>query len=459
MFQLTFDFNKNNPLYIQLYRYLKKQIKNGTFQPHMKLPSKRKLSAHLNISQNTVEAAYDQLTAEGYIKSIPRKGYYVCKIEPPFININSKNMHTEEKEYRSTKYLYNFDYAELDSASFPYKLYKKIINNILKTESKDFLNIGHPQGEFSLRKEISEYLYQSRGVNCLPNQIIIGSGTQTLMLLIFKLLPQKKIAVENPGYHRTLLFAEKDKKMVNLIPLDEYGMNFNCLRQSNSDIAIITPSHQFPYGMTMPITKRLEFLKWANSMKGRYIIEDDYDSEFRYSSKPIPSLQGLDNGENVIYMGTFSKLLAPTLRVSYVVLPPALLNSYQKNLFFFASTVSLINQKFLREYLNKGHWATHVQKMRLIYQKKREVLVKEINNNLGDTVDIIGDNAGLHLLLRFKNDLTEKEAILRASKAGVKINSVSDYGGNDKKTVLLGFASLSEEEIKQAVALLAREWS
>lgn len=254
------------------------------------------------------------------------------------------------------------------------------------------------------------------------------------------------------------MLFEKEANQVELVPIDSEGMLVSHLSKSDADVAIVTPSHQFPSGMIMPVSKRLQILKWAKEQKDRYIIEDDYDSEFRYSGKPVPALQGLDTGENVIYMGTFSKLLLPSLRISYMVLPISLIKIYQEDFFFYAQTVSRIDQNILKEFLNRGHWEKHIQKMKVVYRKKRDVLITAISKYFPESVEVIGQDSGLHLTLRLNNGMTEQEAIDQAAKFGIKVNSVSEYGENDGQTVLLGFAVLSIEQIKAAVKLLAKAW-
>lgn len=254
------------------------------------------------------------------------------------------------------------------------------------------------------------------------------------------------------------MLFEKEANQVEFIPIDSEGMLVSHLIKSGANVAIVTPSHQFPSGMIMPVSKRLQILKWAKEQKDRYIIEDDYDSEFRYSGKPIPALQGLDTGENVIYMGTFSKLLLPSLRISYMVLPISLINIYQEDFFFYAQTVSRIDQNILKEFLNRGHWEKHIQKMKVVYRKKRDVLITTISKHFPKSVEVIGEDSGCHLTLRLNNGMTEQEAIDQTAKFGVKVNSVSEYGENDGQTVLLGFAVLSIEQIKSAVKLLEKAW-
>ncbi|MBF0705819.1 PLP-dependent aminotransferase family protein [Alkalihalobacillus hwajinpoensis] len=460
MWQLTPNLNgeSKDPLYIQLYLYIKHEIKSGSLVPDMKLPSKRKFAQHLSVSQNTVETAYGQLVAEGYIESRPRKGYFVSPIDEENFSLPRDVHHVEEKPCKHHGYTYNFAYTGVDFESFPLSLYRKLMNEVLRSDNKEIFQLGHPQGEFELRKLLSEYVYEARGVRCSPSQIIIGSGTQTLLKLLFQLLPHSKFAVEDPGYHRKVTLFEKKETQVELIPIDSDGMLFSNLKGSSADVAIVTPSHQFPCGMIMPVSRRLQLLKWAREEEDRYIIEDDYDSEFRYSGKPIPALQGLDTGENVIYMGTFSKALLPSLRISYMVLPASLIKTYQNEFFFYTQTVSRIDQKVLKKFLKRGHWERHIQKMKMIYRKKRDVLIDEIAQYFPETVEVIGQDSGLHLMLRLNNGMTEQEAIDRAAKLGIKVNAVSEYGKNDGQTVIMGFAVLTTEQIKAGVKLLAKAW-
>jgi GntR family transcriptional regulator / MocR family aminotransferase len=459
VWKLTPNLNSQakEPIYIQLYLHIKKEIKNGILMPEMRLPSKRNLSEHLQVSQTTVEAAYGQLVAEGYIESRPRKGYFVCAVEEENFLIRDVQL-VDEKPCKNRVYTYDFAYTGVDLESFPFSLYRKLMNEVVRSDNQEIVQLGHPQGELGLRESIAEHIYEARGVKCSSSQIIIGSGTQTLMKILFQLLPSSNFAVEDPGYHRKLTLFEKGDNQVELIPIDSGGMLFSNLRESSADVAIVTPSHQFPCGMIMPISRRLQLLKWAAEKENRYIIEDDYDSEFRYSGKPIPALQGLDTGENVIYMGTFSKSLLPSLRISYMVLPASLTKIYQNHFFFYAQTVSRIDQKILKEFITRGYWEKHIQKMKMIYRKKRDILVSEISQYFPETVEVIGQDSGLHLMLRLNNGLTECEAIDRAAKFDIKVNAVSAYGKNDGHTVLLGFAVLTIEQIKLAVKLLAKAW-
>ncbi|MFE8696171.1 PLP-dependent aminotransferase family protein [Cytobacillus sp. FJAT-53684] len=453
------DNQSGKPLYVQLYEYIKEEIKVGNISPDAKLPSKRRLATHLSLSQNTIEAAYEQLIAEGYIQSIPRKGYYVCKLDQDLVDSFSQLSANfiKEKQYHDTDCLYDFSQTGVDTRSFPFGILRKLTNELLRSESDQLLRLGHPQGDYDFRKAIAKYLYESRGASCSPSQIIIGAGTQYLIRLLFQLLQGGIFAVEDPGYHRRHVAFEKWER-VKMIPLDEDGMIVSRLEESGANAAFVTPSHQFPCGMIMPISRRMQLLHWANKSEGRYIIEDDYDSEFRYSGKPIPALQGLDTNEKVVYMGTFSKAFLPSLRVSYMVLPKPLIDIYQNEYFFYAQTVSRMDQALLRRFLEEGYWEKHISKMRVTYHKKRDVLVTEIMKQFPESAEIIGQDSGLHVLVRVNNGMTEQELIEQAGHYKSKVYPLSAYGIHDNKTVLLGYATLTEEEIQDAVTLLAEAW-
>ncbi|CAM4180545.1 GntR family transcriptional regulator [Bacillus manliponensis] len=462
MIELTPNLNveKKIPLYVQLYEYIKAEIRSGKIPPLTKLPAKRKLAVHLEVSKNTVESAYEQLLAEGYIESVSRKGYFVCEIEQMIHTVKKKEL-VKEVSYREPKYKYDFTQTGVDANSFPFSVYRKISNEVWQLENKDLLFLGHPQGELSLREEMAKYLYESRGVRCSASQIVIGAGTQFLIRMLFQLLNGSHFAVENPGYHRKLVAFEKGDDNVQMLSLDEDGICISDLEGGKANVVFVTPSHQFPCGMIMPIKRRMQLLQWAQEQRGRYIIEDDYDSEFRYSGKPIPALQGLDTEGNVIYMGTLSKALLPSLRMSYMVLPKQLIELYQTQYLFYTQSVSRIDQEIIRRFLNEGHWEKHIHKMRVVYRKKRDALVSAIERYFSTQVEVIGEDSGLHILLKVRNEMLEEELIKRAAENSIKVYPVSMYykeGTTPKNPVLLGFAVLSEEEIEEATQLLYQAW-
>ncbi|TXR63158.1 PLP-dependent aminotransferase family protein [Bacillus sp. AY18-3] len=462
MLELTPNLNVNSKraLYVQLYEYIKKEIKDGTIPALTKLPAKRKLASYLQVSKNTVEAAYEQLLAEGYIESASRKGYFVCKVEQ-MIYVEGSEEKVEEVPFREENYTFDFTQTGVDTNTFPFTTYRKLINDVWQPHNNELLFLGHPQGELSLREEIANYLYESRGVRCSASQIVIGAGTQILVKLLFQLLKGSNYAVENPGYHRKMVVFEQGEKKVQMLSLDRDGICMADLENSDANVVFVTPSHQFPYGMIMPITRRTQLLQWAKKEEDRYIIEDDYDSEFRYSGKPIPALQGLDTDGKVIYMGTLSKALLPSLRMSYIVLPKNVIEKYQKEYLFYTQSVSRMDQEVIRKFLNEGYWGKHIHKMRVVYRKKRDRLVFEIEKYFSNRVEVIGEDSGLHILLKVHNGMREEELIKEAAKYSIKIYPVSTYykdGTAPENVVLLGFAILSEDEIAKAVQLLHKAW-
>ncbi|KAB7635831.1 PLP-dependent aminotransferase family protein [Bacillus sp. B3-WWTP-C-10-D-3] len=462
MLELTPNLNMNSKkaLYVQLYEYIKKEIKDGTISAFTKLPAKRKLAGYLQVSKNTIEAAYEQLLAEGYIESISRKGYFVCKFEQ-MMDVEGSEAEVEEIPFREGNYTFDFTQTGVDTNTFPFTTYCKLINDVWQPHNNDLLFLGHPQGELSLREEIANYLYESRGVRCSASQIVLGAGTQILVKLLFQLLKGSNYAVENPGYHRKMVVFEQGEERVQMLSLDKDGICMADLENSDANVVFVTPSHQFPYGMIMPITRRTQLLQWAKKEEDRYIIEDDYDSEFRYSGRPIPALQGLDTDGKVIYMGTLSKALLPSLRMSYIVLPKNLIKKYQKEYLFYTQSVSRMDQEVIRKFLNEGYWEKHIHKMRVVYRKKRDRLVFEIEKYFSNHVEVIGEDSGLHILLKVHNGMREEELIKAAAKYSIKIYPVSTYYKADtapENVVLLGFAILSEEEIEQAVQLLNIAW-
>ncbi|EPC8422115.1 GntR family transcriptional regulator [Bacillus wiedmannii] len=462
MLELTPNLNTKSKiaLYVQLYEYIKKEIKDGTIPAFTKLPAKRKLASYLQVSKNTVEVAYEQLLAEGYIESASRKGYFVCKIEQ-MIYVEGSEAKVEEVSFREENYKFDFTQTGVDTNTFPFTMYRKLINDVWQPHNNELLFLGHPQGELSLREEIANYLYESRGVRCSASQIVLGAGTQILVKLLFQLLKGSNYAVENPGYHRKMVVFEQGEKKVQMLSLDRDGICMAELENSDANVVFVTPSHQFPYGMIMPITRRTQLLQWAKKEEDRYIIEDDYDSEFRYSGKPIPALQGLDTNGKVIYMGTLSKALLPSLRMSYIVLPKNVIKKYQKEYLFYTQSVSRMDQEVIRRFLNEGYWEKHIHKMRVVYRKKRDRLVFEIEKYFSNRVEVIGEDSGLHILLQVHNGMREEELIKEAAKYSIKIYPVSTYykdGTAPENVVLLGFAILSEEEIAKAIQLLHKAW-
>ncbi len=465
MYKINLQLQSDSPktLTEQLYQYLKEELIKGTFTRHEKLPSKRRLAENLQCSINTVQAAYNQLVDEGYLQTREKSGYYVADLSGILV-LEPEEYKKKVEAEKSPPYRYTFSHQGVDHEQFPFSLWRSLSNQIISTQDAELLSVSDPKGLLALRSSITHYLQSSRGVRCNANQIIISSGTEFLMQLLIQLLDAKAVyAIENPGYEKLNQLFKSNRVQYVSLPLDDQGVEIKALYASGADVLSITPSHQFPTGRIMPVTRRLQLLQWASEKFGRYILEDDYDSEFRYAGKPIPSLQGLDGQGKVIYLGAFSKSLSPALRISYMVLPDVLMERYETYLSFYYCPVPLIEQKVLHAFLEKGHFERHLNRMRHLYRQKRELLVSCINSLL-PYVEITGDSAGLHLLLNVHNGMDEKELEQRAADYQVKIYGITRYYSQPPEepreaTLLLGFATLNLEEIPKAVTLLKEAWT
>ncbi|MDD3894507.1 MAG: PLP-dependent aminotransferase family protein [Syntrophomonadaceae bacterium] len=463
MLTFTIDTESKTPIYQQLYAFIKEDLLTGRIVCDTRLPSKRKLSSYLKISQNTIQSAYDQLIAEGYVYSLEKKGFFAGKID----NILKLDSPTDSDRISTqpepAAVRYDFSHHGVDLHSFPFAVWRRLTREVIDEYDRELLQLGDFRGHYKLRAAIAAYLHQSRGVNCSADQIIISSGTELLMLTLIQLLnPASVYALEDPGYEKLNLLFSSSQAQFTAINIDEGGMIPEEICASPADVLCLTPAHQFPSGEIMPINRRIKLLNWANETHGRYIIEDDYDSEFKYSGKPVPALQGLDDNGKVIYMGAFSKSLTPALRISYMVLPALLLHEYIKKLSYMICPVPVIEQKVLCRFIEDGYFERHLNRMRIIYKRKRELLTKNIRTAGGD-MQVSGADAGLHLLLKVNNGMSEKQLVTAALQQGIRVYGVSNYYLTPPKvpgppTVLIGYAAIKEEEISDAVRLLHKAW-
>ena len=465
---ISLDPQSVTPLYEQIYQYVKEDIQSGRLACGVKLPSSRSLARYLEISRSTVELAYEQLLSEGYIETKPRKGVFVAQIDGVYQFRREEQPGTERQEEQREKYRYDFSPSGIDLKSFPYAVWRKLSREVLLDDRAETFRLGDSQGEYGLRSAISSYLHQARGVNCTPEQIIVGAGNDYLLMLLTMVIGREhKVALENPTYVQAYRLFEQLSYDVCTVNMDAKGMNVGQLEASGADIAFVMPSHQYPLGIVMPIKRRMELLRWAKNdgLEGRtrYIIEDDYDSEFRYKGKPVPALQGYDNQECVIYIGTFSKSIAPAIRMSYLVLPKPLLQRYHENCGFLSSTVSRVDQLILQKFIEDGYYERHLNKMRALYKNRHDVLLACLKK-MGDSFQISGEHAGVHLLLRFEDGRKEEELIRKAKESGIRVYGLSQYcikpdkNEEGQATILLGYANMSEEAIREAAALLKTAW-
>ena len=431
----------NGILYMQIYEYFKNEIINGTYKANTKLPSKRNLAKEYNISLNTVDNAYSKLLEEGFIYSKERQGFFVSDVGELYV-LDSKPIHITKEEENIE---YDFSYSGV-SEEFPYKIFKKISSNIF--DNKDILEKVDYQGYLPLRTQISEYLNKSRGFKAEPSQIVISSGSEYLFQIIFKLI-SGKFGIEDPGYNMHSNIMDTNDIKYEFISVDENGMDLEKLKKSKSDFCVITPAHQFPTGVIMNMQRRVELL---NMKKIKYVIEDDYDSEFKYSKRPVPALKSIDVNDKVIYIGSFSKSISPSFRVSFMVLPFDLVEKYNKIFKFFICPVSIMVQKMLTTFIETGEFEKHLNRMRKIYSKKRQLLIDMLSER--KDITIRGADAGLHVVLEYPKNYSEEYIVKKAKEKKIKVYGLSSYGTKREiPSILLGFATLSEEKLKEGVKL------
>lgn len=461
---LTYSFqNKGkDSLYEFLYKSIKEDILSEKLRSGERLPSKRALAEHLSISTITVENAYNQLVAEGYIYSKPKSGFYVSPIVSPKINVTGDSyLYPAVKESQSQSF-YEADFASNATAqeSFPFVIWARLMRQTM-SEKREQLILNSPSiGVRELREAISDYLFQFRGMSADPECIIIGAGTEYLYSLIIQLLGRdKKYALEDPGYRKISQIYKANNVSFDYIPLDDKGINKSALSESSAEVLHISPSHHFPTGIVTPVSRRYELLSWAQESEGRYIIEDDYDSEFRFTGKPIPSLQSIDTLGKVIYINTFSKTLASTIRISYMVLPKELMERYKNELSFYSCTVSTFEQYTLASFIRQGYFEKHINRMRNYYRNQRDSVMSAIKNHpLYLKAGIKEEDSGLHFLMEVDTALSDKELTDRAAAKSVNLSCLSHYYHNRKNapehTLIINYSGLPKDGITEAVERL-----
>lgn len=462
------DYQAALPLYEQLYLFVRTEVEAGRLHAHERLPSKRVWAEHLKISQMTVETAYSQLVAEGYLYSRPKSGYFVQPMELPVAEAPKQTMAFIPQERPAVKpyhILYDFSTDCTDTGGFPFSVWARLMRETLNENSQTLLQAADSRGDLDLRKVIAGYLREYRGIDCRSEQIIVGAGTEYLFGLVIQLLGYDAVyAAEDPGYPKIHQILGGHNVASRAIPMDQQGIELNALLQSGAQVVHVTPSHQFPLGIIMPVARRRQLLAWAAEEPRRYILEDDYDSEFRFSGRPIPALKTLDTRNRVIYFNTFAKSLAPSLRFGYMVLPDELLTSFHERLGFYSSTVSSFEQRTLYRFLNGGYFERHLNRMRKNYRTKRDILLKALSLvDMRNTIKVYGQNSGLHLLLKVDNGMQELELCSTALQKGVKVYGLSHYTriaehNEWSNCIVLGYAGIPAEKLEDAMVRLAQVW-
>lgn len=463
MITYTFTNTGSDSLYEYLYKCIKNDILQGNISAGEKLPSKRTFAKNLGISVITVENAYEQLIAEGYIYSIPKKGFYVTDLK--------KEVETEKKTVTKemvpitggeSGYFADFTSNQTQSELFPFTVWTRMIREVLGENQIQLMTNPPCGGIYPLREAIAKYLKEFRGMTVLPEQIIIGAGTEYLYGLLIQLLGTDKIyAVENPGYRKIAKIYRSWKVACEYIDMDEEGVQIGELQRKRVDILHISPSHHYPTGIVMPVSRRYELLGWAAKSNSHYIIEDDYDSELRLGGQPIPTMQSIDVSDRVIYMNTFTKTLASTVRISYMILPPPLLEQFYERLSFYSCSVSNFEQYTLGKFIEEGFFEKHINRLRNHYHKKRDILLGAIRESrLGDLVHISGEEAGVHFLMEIQTEKEEEEFLTCAQTQGIRLSPLSAHYHNretERKNVyVMNYSSVQMEDTQEIVRRLER---
>ncbi len=449
--------DERTPMYERLYRALREEIIGGQWQAGRKLPSKRMMAQQLGISVNTVDAAYGQLASEGYVRAQPRSGFVVCAID----RIQKVSLAADRPARAEPKrqYAVDFDPSGMAWAQFPLTIWQRLAREVFATPA--WLERCPAEGDPGLREAVAQYLQKARNVRCAPEQILIGSGTAGLITLLGLMMDRSVcFAVENPVYNRCYQRFARMGHPVLAAEVDRQGVMVEPLEELDHVVLYTTPSHQYPLGICMPMSRRAKLLNWSAKGAFRYIIEDDYDSEFRYDARPVPPLQSIDGHNRTIYLGTFSSTVAPALRIGYMVLPPELLQLYRRSGLGVSCDVPAPEQLILREFLVRGHFERHLNRMRTYYKRQRQFLVDALGI-FGDDLRLIGEAAGRHLTVQLRRD--EEELCRLAEEAGVKVYPISPYfiGEMPEKyggKLLLGFGALTQAQMADGAARLYQAW-
>ena len=450
---LTYELKKSPgvPLYEALYRCIRGDILSGNLAPGQKLPSKRALAQNLEVSKITVETAYNQLLSEGYIRAAEKIGYFVEDIPQTAAQIPAISAAAETPPAQPV-----LDLTGSGTEKFPFSVWSRLQREVMLDYGEKLLLPLHNQGIEPLRRAIADHLHAFRAMAVDPENILIGAGTDFLYNLLIQLLGRDKTyAVEDPGYGKIhKIYAAGGVKCIS-VPMDHEGV----LPQKLMDARVLhlSPAHHFPTGLVTSVPRRQELLSWAKSCGG-YIIEDDYDSEFRFDAHPKPTMQSLDRSGRVIYMNTFSKSLAPSIRISYMVLPPELMAAFRRNLGFYSCTVSSFEQYTLARFLSRGYFEKHINRMRKYYKMRRNQVVSALNRcAFSDKLTIREEDAGLHFLLKVDTHLTDEELVRFCESKDIRVRALSSYyhlsvPKGDEHCLVINYAGLNQEDLEHVLA-------
>ena len=482
---VSLDGGGGVPLHRQLYGELRRLILSGRLAPGARLPSTRSLAVSLGVSRTTVTQSYDQLISEGYLQAVIGSGTSVCRQLPddllrsapvsPAANLapakkkavrlscyGESLLDATPMEPPEAEAQIRFKSGRPALDEFPLRQWRRLLMRHYRAANARTLDYADSsQGYEPLRAAIAGYLARARAARCDASQIVIVNGSQQAIDLLTQILIDRgdTVALENPGYlgARRAFLAQGAR--LTPVPVDDAGIVVEDLAAGRTPpkLVYVTPSHQFPTGVVLSLARRLELLAWAEQAEA-LIIEDDYDSEFRYGSRPIPALQGLAQGDAVIYVGTFSKILFPALRVGYMVVPPGLAPIFARAKWLADRMTPILEQRVLTDFINEGHLERHLRRMRTLYDRRRQALVRALRHHFSDRVEIVGENAGMHLMARLRSRLSDEEVVRRAAEQGVGLVSARLYYVNEARDdeFVLGYAGLSERKIQEGVRRLAK---
>ncbi len=475
---ISISVHKDNPdpLYLQIYQQLRQLILQGDISAGTRLPASRHLATQCHVARITVTEAYDQLKAEGYIESrlgvgtsvIEDLSFFslpnslqVCEFMPSFCIGGTQVLSTEQKGKRPfyPRPTIDFGFGRSFPHIFPYDIWRRLLARYLSTDDVMLSRYGSVAGFYPLRKALADYLQRLRGVNCQPDQVIIVSGAQQALDILSRLLlqPGDEVLMETPGYTDAYSVFRTHAAKITLLPVDEAGLPVQKIpSETRARISFITPSNQFPHGGTMPLARRLALLQWARQ-QDTLLIEDDYDGELRYNGRPLSALQGLDTDGRVVYLGTFSKVLFPALRLGYIVLPPSLLSPFLQAKGLVDKGAPTLTQAAVSDFITEGHFERHLRHLRQAYGRRREVLVNALQHHLANKVRFSPFAAGLHVMVYLHPSCDETAVVRHAAQVGVGVYPGKAY--HLKKpappSIMLGFSGLNEDEIEEGVRRLA----
>ena len=453
---LTYDMEKRGktPAYRYIYHEIKNDILSGELSPNEKLPSKRSLATHLGISVVTVMSAYELLVSEGYVYTKPKSGYFVVPIKTQKQSFHSETILPTKEESPD----FDFSGNSVSSNAFPFSVWSRLMRKVLLDYEGELLEPIPYNGAEVLREAVSKYLYHHRGMSVDPRQIIVGAGTEYLYSLIIQLVGKNKVyAVENPGYNKISKIYGMNGVKTEYINVDSKGLSIDELSKSKASVVHISPSHHYPTGIVMPVDRRNEILNWADENDG-YIIEDDYDSEFG-SIKAMNTLFVTDKNERVLYLNTFSKTIAPSMRISYLILPPHLLEKYRKKLNFLSCTVPSFEQYTLASFINEGYFERHITRMKKQYSiLKKEVMEILDQSKIRDKISLVENMSGLHFLMKISTAKSDGEIIIALRNRGIGAKFLSQYYQKGEKIpqhyMLVNYSGFDKENLPKALEIL-----